>query len=108
MPSRNPALSLRVETLKLEIEQRLAQLRLVADEPVEIQYAGDASILVVPGDDLVRVSYKESGINEINYSADGLVVRVFAENRGDPLRFIDISSGKLAGPVLKAPVDSGS
>jgi hypothetical protein len=94
-------LSLNVAILTLEIEQRLAQLRLVADEPVEIQYAGDVSLVVVPGEELVRVSCKESGITEIDYSADGLVVQVFAENRGDPLRFIDISSGKLAGPALK-------
>jgi hypothetical protein len=70
-----------IETLRKEIENRIALLRNMAIEPVSIRYTKDISIEVRPSgeDDRLLVCHETMGHTNVNYMHEGLVVDVWPD-----------------------------
>lgn len=74
-----------IETIRKEIETRIARLRELAIEPVSIRYADQVSIEVRPAsdDDRLLVCHATMGHTNVNFMDEGLVVDVWPNELKD-------------------------
>jgi hypothetical protein len=75
------------EQIRRRIEQDLAYLRTIIDEPVSIQWADHIDIEVRPDNDDDRVLVGRSGWGHtiVNYTSEGLIFDVIPEGEIDSL-----------------------
>jgi hypothetical protein len=83
--------------LKTAIEQHLARLRTIAQDPVSIQYTDKIDIEVASefGDRII-VGRAGWGSTVVNYTDEGLILDVYADGRLDSIHTASIGSDELA------------
>lgn len=85
MPSKTEisdvAQTLSIEALKARIEADIAQLRTIADDPVDIAYGENISFEVrhISDSERLNVYRKGWGGTTVNYTHEGLILDVYAE-----------------------------
>lgn len=89
--------TLTAEKLKQRIEADLAQLRLVAEEPISIQLTDVIDMEVRPKDDDDRVLVGRTGwgYTIVNYTSEGLIVDVIAQDELEPVHTAALLSSDL-------------
>ena len=70
-----------VKTLSREIAEKIARLRVIAVDPVDIAYGEELSFEVRPNSDNDRlmVFHKDRGFTNVNYTHEGLILDVYPE-----------------------------
>lgn len=86
-----------VEALTREITEKIARLRAITIEPVDISYAPNISFEVRPSaeGDRLNVYRKDWGCIGVNYTHEGLIIDVCSESDLAPIHSIQINSDEL-------------
>lgn len=89
--------ALTARELKQRIEADIAQLRLVAEEPISIQLTDVIDMEVRPkdDDDRVLVGRTDWGYTIVNYTSEGLIVDVIAQGELEPAYTASLHSSDL-------------
>ena len=96
----------RAKKLGSEISRKIAELRELAIDPVDIVFSEGVSFEVRPAEDDARlvVFCAGKGATSVNYGGAGLAVKVFAESDLEPLQELVFCDADIVAPEeLPAP-----
>lgn len=88
-----------IQTLADEIAMKIADLRKIIVEPVDVGFSGDISFEIRPVEDDQRLNVfcKGRGCTSVKYSVDGLRVDVFGEDDLTPIHSASWHNDDLEG-----------
>ena len=68
-----------IKTLSREIAEKIARLRVIAVDPVDIAYGEKISFEIRPNsdDNRLMVFHKDRGFTNVNYTQEGLILDVY-------------------------------
>lgn len=93
-----------IAALTREITEKIARLRAIAIEPMDISYAPSISFEVRPSaeGDRLNVYRKDWGCTTVNYTQEGLILDVCSESDLAPIHTASIGSDELESPEAEA------